>query len=640
MDPAGSPRTDAAVAAPSGPPWLARAVFVGLLAWQGWMTLTLFGPDEPWQRLQGDQPIVSGRHPLHLYHGYLGARSLRERGTPCCYDPAFQAGYPKTPVFDSGSRPAELCLMLAGTTYSPAAYKLGLAACCLLVPWLLLLAARGMGLGPVAALLATALGLLVWWGRPCQRLLAAGDLDLLLASLAGVAMVGLLARFHRAPGVLAWLALAGTTALGCFGHPAFLLGLFPLLLVYSFSVAGRHRFTWLVALAAGVASGVLANSYWLFDWLEYWWLRSPPALTLPALSHRTLQTICEAPLWGDAPDRLLTGLLLGAAPLGIWRLHAVRQKVTARLLAATAGGCLLLALAGLVGESFGRAGSPKLLIPALWSAGLAATAAVSQAWCATIRRARGIWYAVALAALLAGAVGFAARDSLASMGRRCLGAEPLAVGLTQPDQAVLDAVVQHTGAEARILWEDRPGDLPTARWTALLPLLAERSFIGGLGPDVTIEHAYPGIVEQELAGRPVGAWTDRELEAFCRRYNIGWVVCWSPAVVSRFRAWSDATALGYVTGDPPGWLFRLPPRSFVLQGQARLIEANAHHIILADVVPEDGKVVLSFHYQAGLKATSPRIAVEREPDAHDPIPFIRLRLTGPVARILLTWQDP
>src|SRR6516225_1374198 len=115
-----------------GPLW--SLVLLGLLVWQGWMTLSLFGPDHAWERLLNDRPIVSGRHPLHLYHGYLGARSLAERGTLSCYDPAFQAGYPKTPVFDSGSRPAEMFLSLAGGAYRPAAYKLGLALCCLLVP--------------------------------------------------------------------------------------------------------------------------------------------------------------------------------------------------------------------------------------------------------------------------------------------------------------------------------------------------------------------------------------------------------------------------------------------------------------------------------------------------------------------------
>src|SRR5438132_8153452 len=129
-------------------------VGLGLLAWQGWMTLTLFGPDHPWERLLDDQPVISGRHALHLYHGMLGAESLRQRGRLSCYDPAFQAGYPKTPIFDSGSRPAELFLTV-GHVFAAirgrdrpsqpernetmalkgaAAYKIGLAICCWLVP--------------------------------------------------------------------------------------------------------------------------------------------------------------------------------------------------------------------------------------------------------------------------------------------------------------------------------------------------------------------------------------------------------------------------------------------------------------------------------------------------------------------------
>src|SRR5436190_4188910 len=88
-------------------PWIVW--LCGLVVWQGWMTLSLFGPPEAVrERLLGDEPILSGRHPLHLYHGWLEAQALRQRGTVLCYDPAFNAGYPKTPVFDAGSRPGAL----------------------------------------------------------------------------------------------------------------------------------------------------------------------------------------------------------------------------------------------------------------------------------------------------------------------------------------------------------------------------------------------------------------------------------------------------------------------------------------------------------------------------------------------------
>jgi hypothetical protein len=130
------------------------------------------------------------------------------------------------------------------------------------------------------------------------------------------------------------------------------------------------------------------------------------------------------------------------------------------------------------------------------------------------------------------------------------------------------------------------------------------------------------------------------LEGFCRRYQIGWVVCRSSAAIARFRAWTGATLVTSIGGDRVAGLYRLRPCSLALKGQARLLHADWRHITLADVVPEDGTVVLSLHYQAGLRVSpSRRVQIEKEPDPLDPIPFIRLRLPGPVARLTLTWQE-
>src|SRR5436305_1567658 len=81
--------------------------FAALFAWHGWLTFTLLSPARTWEALGDSRPVLSGKHPLHQYHGLLGAQMFERYGHLCCYDPAFQAGYPKTPVFDSGSRPAE-----------------------------------------------------------------------------------------------------------------------------------------------------------------------------------------------------------------------------------------------------------------------------------------------------------------------------------------------------------------------------------------------------------------------------------------------------------------------------------------------------------------------------------------------------
>jgi hypothetical protein len=636
-------------AAPAGPPAppgpghsrLWYLLLPALVLWQGWMTLSLFGPGDAVARLRGDEPILSGRHPLHLYHGRLGAQALGSLGRLSCFDPNFQAGYPKTPVFDSGSRPAEMFLFLAGDTHSPAAYKLGLAGCWLLVPVLLLLAARLSGLNPAGACLATLLGLAVWWGAPARAALEAGHLDLLLAAPAALAQIALLIYFDRAPCVVSWLGLLVTGYLGWFADPVFFALLLPLNLVFYLSVGARHGVVWHLALLGGLAGAVASNAFWLNDWVSYWWIQLPLRLEPRLLSHRTFRTLWDSSLWGEHADRTLALFLLGAAVVGVWRFNQCRQRSAARLLGLGAVGFLLLAVGGALYDPLGSLETPLLLVPALLFAVLPAVHALAEVFRLASRWAGTRWRAAVLlggAAVLATAA--AHRDVLALAGR-CAGATPLVIGLSPERAAIVEALREQTTAEGRILWEDRTGPGTAPRWTALLPVWTGRAFISGLDPDLCIEHAYASFADGVLVGRPVKDWSDVELDDFCRRYNVGWVVCWSPAAAQRFRAWGAAEAVATLQDEGTGCLFRLNrPLSFALKGRAAWRSADCHRITLADVVPENGVVVLSLHYQSGLQAAPGRVQIERELDPYDPIPFVRLRLPEPAARLTLTWEGP
>src|SRR5205823_15114833 len=111
-------------------------------------------------------------------------------------------------------------------------------------------------------------------------------------------------------------------------------------------------------------------------------------------------------------------------------------------------------------------------------------------------------------------------------------------------------------------------------WAVLVPVLTGRSMVGGLDADARLEHLAVGLRDGSLAGRPLGRWTDSELECYCRRYNVGWVVATSPAAVDRFSrlAWA---ARQTPKGIGPAELFRLDrPNSFVLRGQARWLGAD------------------------------------------------------------------
>jgi hypothetical protein len=639
-----APKT-AEVPAPAGnhPAWL--LVLVGLLAWQSWQALGLFGRDRALERLWNNEPVTSGKHALHLYHGTLGARALLERGSLSCYDPAFHAGYPKTPVFDSGSRPAELVLALAGGRFSPAAYKIGLAVLCLGAAAALYTAARAVGLGRGPACLATALGLLVWWGQPCREALEAGAVDLLLAALLVLAEAGLLIHYHRAPGALSLLGAAGAVLLGLFAHPLLVALVLPLFLVYYLSVGTRHRLAWHAALWIALVVALCANLFWLIDWVSYWWIQVPTLADTPA--WQSWPDVWEAPVWGGPVDRGLACLLIAAAAVGVVRYNACSQRPTARLLGLGWAGFLALAVLALAWEPLARLGGARLLVPALLFAAIPAAHAVSEllAWS---RRHGALRWAVLVLACAAGAGGYAARQELADWAPRLLGPAPLRVGLGE-HQALVDAVRAATTTKARVLWEDHHGSPLAAQWTALLPLLTERAYVGGLDAEAGIEHAAGGLVDGSLAGRPLPEWTDAELHDYCERYNVGWVACWSARSQERFRRWAEAgegQPLPHGDDSGAGRLFTLRREpSFALRGSADLLGADSQRIVLGDVRPQRagpddrrGQVVLSLHYQAGMRVAPSRVRLERAEESPDSIPFIRLLVEDPVTRLTITWE--
>jgi hypothetical protein len=532
-------------------------------------------------------------------------------------------------------------LALSGGTFRPAAYKVGLALCCAAVPGLLVIAARGLGFSRGASCLTTILGLVVWWGAPCRNTLEAGDLDLLMGALSAVAFVGILVGFHRAPGVRCWSALLIIGALAWLANPFLCVLLFPLLLVYYISAGPRHAFAWHVALLANLAAAPLLNSFWLTGWLRSWWLRVPLQLEGVTLTHRTFHAIWRSALWGECSDKAVEIAVMGAAVLGIVMLNQCRQRPAARLLGLGAGGLLLLAVAGMAWPSLGRLGTSSLAGTAYWFAIPPAAYALVRVGGLVAHWTGAPWRSAVLCSGIVLAAGFGGHRLVAPLAKRCRGAAPLAVGLGPAREALVETLRAQTTPEARILWEDRAGPPEASRWAALLPLLIERPLVGGFGSDVCIEHAYPSLVDQHLAGRPIGSWSDVELEQFCRRYNLGWAVCWSEAAVARFKAWGGAKPTTRVMdGNSSGWLFTLQPRSFLLKGQGRWLHADGHRIALTDVVPEGGVVVLSLHYQAGLQVSPGRVKIEREPDPHDPIPLIRLRVPAPVSHLTLTWTDP
>ena len=196
------------------------------------------------------------------------------------------------------------------------------------------------------------------------------------------------------------------------------------------------------------------------------------------------------------------------------------------------------------------------------------------------------------------------------------------IGFTDEQKQLIAALEEHTAPEARILWdaaEPRPG----GSWSALLPMYLNRSFIGGLDVDTEIDHGYCAMCNQQLNGRPLAKWTDAELAAYCRWYNVGWVVCRGNQTAERWSRYPQSKAVARLTeGGQPVVLFAITrDHSFILSGSAKWEVVDARRIVLTDVQPDArGYLDLSLHEFEGLRVYPSYVQLDKfsEPHLGDP----------------------
>ena len=109
---------------------------------------------------------------------------------------------------------------------------------------------------------------------------------------------------------------------------------------------------------------------------------------------------------------------------------------------------------------------------------------------------------------------------------------------------------------------------------------------------------------------------------------------------ARLAAWPAAELLQqFSLDDGNGQLFRIRRQhSYALTGSAQWLLADVQRVVLGDVIPYKGRVVLSLHYQTGMRVTPGRIQLEADQTSPDAIPLVRLLLDDPAARVTITWQ--
>ena len=613
--------------------WVPLCVTLLLLGAHGLLTLRLFGktPAEVWRGLTDERPLLACRHGLHYSQGVRGAENWSVRHSVVGYDPAYYAGCPQTPWFATSSRPAELFAWLAGP--DPAPYKIGVAVSWGLFPGLLWLSAVALGWSGHLRNFALTLTLLLAWSPWGLERFWAGDVALVLASGCLSLVVTLLPRCHDEPLLRNWLALFLAMALTLFWLPFMTVCVFPAVMLYYFFTGSHRPWSWHVTLGLAGAGAVLVNAPWLVALNDYWWLLGERMLPAsPVAANHSLPWL-TASLTVPLSARLLFLLLLGGGAFGLLRSRRGAPGSLLALLTAmvTAWG---LAILGPMWEGCSALEPERFLFTTLLLAVVPSAQGLHGLCMWLPRFCSPRWWVGGLVLILVILeLGLGLHRDVRQVLREGWRFPQLPLGFTLEQEACLARLQHHTTAEARILWEDIA---PTEPWTPLLAVQTQRAYLGGLGTTGLIEHLRLRWAGGLLAGRPIHAWPTAEILEFCHRYNLGWVISHTPKGTQFWRQQPFARFVEQLPGG--GNLFVLQRRpTWFLHGKGRITQCDASHMKLEDLEPQDGQVILSFHYHDRMMVTDHRVRLERTVAADGALPLLQLRLDAPIARVTIHW---
>ena len=605
------------------PQWL--LVLLLVLAGQFGIAVKWLGGFESGSHQFGNEPITSGEYPLRLYHAGLGAATLRDNFGATCYDPNFQAGYPKTPIFDSAARPLEPMLACwHDASQWPTASKWFILSMVLAVPLVMCAVARGFRIPAMASILVALGGAALCWMNPVLTLLLRGRIDLFCLGLAILLFLGGLARYATQPGLTAWLQLAVASVVGWYVHPVGWATLLPAVACYYVFNAPRHGLAWHLGSAAVLVVGVGLNLWWLGEWFCFWWMRGSAGDALGHNMGELAPPDFSTPILQFSSWPLLVGAVIGL----VLMMKRERRGAVAVLLLTVAGAIAMTRLAewwpwlNREGAIHATALIPAvLLIPNAF--------AIAQVCKSMAVLPVGVVLVCGFFALHAWSA-----DVSAFVGPVLPKPTALTIGWGEAETEFIGMMRKHTTREARILMEELPGEC-----LALLPVTTGRMFLGGLDCSSNTEAAFLSLRNNTFAGRCLSEITVEEQRQAMRKYNIGWVLCRSPTALQFWSRLPGAETVA-TSKNSGTTLLKLPHRpSFVLSGTATVEVIERSRIVLTNVVPDaEGLLKLSFHYQKQLHAGPMVQEVLSEKDLHDPMPFLTLKVPGNVSRVVIGWE--
>lgn len=576
----------------------------------------------PLSQLTTSTPLLYIDSPFHWYE-IQSAKAFAAMGQLAGYDPYFGAGYIGNIGFNASAKlPALLSILLSRWLGDFVIYKLYVFCCAVIAPAFVPLAARFLELRRFAGVVATILGLLLWWLSELRWFHTAGLVSYVFTCYLALLYGGLAwCYLTRSTGFAGPIALVAIGVFGFFDHPLFPIPTAFLVLGLAAAHWRELRVRRTVILFAAIPFLILVpNLIWIWPTLHY------PSFANVAPSYQA--AVDPSIIWRDAVgqfsmDERGTKLNIVIWFLVAWACVARLDPKAKRLVLAITGASACLIVFAALGAALPHVATlqPNRLSDAAYlflciPAGCGAAAVAGGL--SRPGASRAVSFAGAL--FLAASGAFFLREMDRELSSRDIphnGAIPPEVRGIGPDSRwILSWLKSDTTDQARVLFETSKARVhDNAHMSGFYALSTRREFIGGPYPFLHFAGFWDGFV----FGEPIGSISPADFRSYLDLYNIGWIIVFSP----ESKAYLDhQPELARTASFGPFQTYKVDgPHSFFVSGSGVVTHFGFNDLALDQL--KGAQVVLKYHFVPGLKA-APATRIEPVTLAGDPTPFIRL----------------
>ncbi|MCP4600597.1 MAG: hypothetical protein GY847_08715 [Proteobacteria bacterium] len=599
---------------------------------------------EPPEVILSDKPNAWLDYDTHIEQVWRVTEALDGWGKSWAYDVQLLAGYPNGTIFDSDNKGWELwtyALWKLGFSRG-LAFNLFVVLAHLMLLWTVFFSARLFGLNKWESLLATFMGILLWYFDAYPRWCWwVGMTAYAMAAYFFLMPLSLFYRYLKSSRWYYLLLIAVILSVGHLIHPySFVILIFPMMALYipAFKKLSVFQHVGIVSAALFV---IAVNAYWLIVAIGFWHYILDSAFyaqsTISFFFYDYLGMLKEPLVTGVVGNR--TGFRFIFFVAAVFGLIVWRRNSDDRFwpFAIGLGTMIILAYMGGYSLVFSQIQPYRHVLPAMYLSIIPATVFFSELWRSReLRKLPGLAYAVGGLGLLVVSQSLA-RDALYFFPGWLshpdyLPEDKIALQDINPDVAHISDHHEEFRHEETfedydkvVKWINKTDDGQgriLVEWWILgehLTWRTDSQILGGF-LERNLEHSAANIFRR-YEERKV---SEEEVRQYLTDYAVKWVILSRPNIKLEKHT-ELLKPLGYI---PP--IHRIyettVPLSYFAKGSGH-VKASLNRIEVTETNPNE-ELVLRFHWLETLVCNK-ECSIEKEPIKGDPVGFIRVKAPHP-----------